>query len=130
MTLTEFDNGYWYATELREFAEAIGIPSATKLRKDELEEAIKVHLATGKIENPTKRNLSASGVKDVERGLRLDLPIVAYTNDKETKDFLEREAHKTRSRREKEIRRSISAQSLARRTTHQGGQAHLRRPGQ
>jgi hypothetical protein len=94
MTLTEFDNGYWYATELKEFAEAIGIPSATKLRKDELEEAIKVLLATGKIENPTKRSLSTSGVRDVERGLRLDLPIVAYTNDKETKDFLEREAQR------------------------------------
>ena len=50
MTLTKFDNGYWYATELKEFAEAIGIPSAAKLRKDELEKAIKLYLATGKIE--------------------------------------------------------------------------------
>src|SRR5438445_8538440 len=55
MTLTEFDNGYWYATELKEFAEAIGIPFPAKLRKDELEKAIKLYLATGKIENPTKR---------------------------------------------------------------------------
>ena len=94
MTLTEFDNGYWYATELKEFAEAIGIPSAAKLRKDELEEAIKLYLATGKIENPTRRSLSTSGVKDVELGLRLDLPVVLYTNDKETKDFLEREAQR------------------------------------
>ena len=94
MTLTEFDKGYWYATELKEFADAIGIPSATRLRKDEIERAIKVYLATGKIENPTRRSLSTSGVKDVARGLRLDLPIVAYTNDKETKDFLEREAQK------------------------------------
>jgi len=94
MTLTEFDNGYWYATELKEFAEAIGIPFATKLRKDELEKAIKHHLATGEIENPTKRSLSTSGPKDAKRGLRLDLPVVVYTNDKETKDFLEREAQK------------------------------------
>jgi len=94
MTLTQFDNGYWYATELKEFAEAIGIPSATKLRKDELEMAIKVYLATGKIENPTRRSLSTSGVRDVERGLRLDLPVVAYTNDRATKDFLEREAQR------------------------------------
>jgi len=92
MTLTEFDNGYWYATELKEFAEAIGIPSATRLRKDELEKAIKYHLATGKIENPTRRSLATSGAKDVTRGLRLDLPVVVYTNDKETKEFLEREA--------------------------------------
>jgi len=94
MTLTEFDNGYWYAIELKAFADAIGIPSAAKLRKDELEKAIKLFLATGKVRNPTKRRLSASGVKDVELGLRLDLPVVRYTNDKETKDFLEREGQR------------------------------------
>ena len=94
MTLSELDNGYWYAAELKEFAEAIGIPSAKKLRKDELEKAIKFHLATGKIESPARRNLSRSGTKDVERGLRLDLRVVLYTNDKETKEFLEREAQR------------------------------------
>lgn len=92
MTLTQFDHGYWYATELKDFAEQIGIPSASKLRKDELERAIKVFLQTGRIEKPSKRRLSPSGVRDVERGLRLDLPVVVYINDKETKDFLEREA--------------------------------------
>jgi SAP domain-containing new25 len=49
MTLVEFDNGYWYATELKDFAEAIGIPSAIKLRKDELEKSIKAYLTTGKM---------------------------------------------------------------------------------
>ena len=94
MTLTQFDNGYWYATELKEFAETIGIPSATRLRKDELEKAIKLFLETGKIKSPTRRSLSTSGAKDVERGLSLDLPVVVYTNDKETKTFLEREAQR------------------------------------
>jgi hypothetical protein len=94
MTLTQFDNGYWYAVELKEFAERLGIPSANKLRKDELEKAIKVFLQTGKVESPTKRSLSKTGVKDVERGLSLSLPVVIYTNDKETKSFLEREARK------------------------------------
>lgn len=94
MTLTQFDNGYWYATELKEFAERVGIPSASKLRKDELEKAIKHFLKTGKIEPPTKRNLSKSGIKDVDRGLSLNLPVAVYTNDKETKSFLEREALK------------------------------------
>ena len=92
MTLTQFDNGYWYATQLKEFAETIGIPSASALRKDELERAIKLFLETGRIKSPTKRSLSTSGVKDVDRGLSLDLPVVVYTNDKETKSFLEREA--------------------------------------
>ena len=94
MTLTQFDNGYWYATELKKFAETIRLPSAGKLRKDELERAIRLFLKTGEIKNPTKRNLSISGMRDVQRGLRLDLPVVVYTNDKETKDFLEREAQK------------------------------------
>ena len=92
MTLSQFDNGYWYASELKEFATSIGIPSANKLRKDELERSIKLFLQTGKIELPTKRSLSRTGVKDVERGLSLSLPVLAYTNDKETKQFLEREA--------------------------------------
>ena len=94
MTLTQFDNGYWYATEIREFAKVIGVPSANKLRKDELEQAIKLFLETGKIKSPTKRSLSTAGPKDIERGLSLDLPVVVYTNDKETKDFLEKEAQK------------------------------------
>ena len=94
MTLTQFDNGYWYATELKTFAETIGFPSAGKLRKDELERAIRLFLKTVEIKNPAKRNLSMSGIKDIQRGLRLDLPVVVYTNDKETKDFLQREAQK------------------------------------
>jgi hypothetical protein len=94
MTQAQFENGYWYATEIKEFAKTIGIPSASRLRKDELEKAIKVFLRTGKIESPTKRSLSTAGPKDVEQGLSLSLPVALYTNDKETKDFLEREAQK------------------------------------
>ncbi|HYR89453.1 MAG TPA: hypothetical protein VE422_35590 [Terriglobia bacterium] len=94
MTLSQFENGYWYATQLKDFGEAIGIPSASKLRKDELERAIGSFLVTGKAKNPTKKNLSTSGIKDVERGLSLELEVVRYTNDEETKSFLEREAQK------------------------------------
>jgi hypothetical protein len=94
ITPAQFDNGYWYATEIKEFAKTIGIPSASRLRKDELEKAIKDFLKTGKIESPTKRSLSASGAKDVAQGLSLSLPVAVYTNDKETKDFLDREAQK------------------------------------
>jgi hypothetical protein len=94
MTLAQFDNGYFFATELKEFAEAMGLPSAKKLRKDELEKAIRHFLATGTIESPTKRALSNSGVKDVDKGLRLELPVVRYTSNKATKDFIVREAKK------------------------------------
>jgi hypothetical protein len=94
MTLTEFEHGYWYALELKEFAKNIGIPFANKLRKDEIETSIKYFLKTGQIKSPTKRGLSISGPKDIELGLSLDLPVVVYTNDKETKAFLDREAQK------------------------------------
>ena len=94
MTLAQFENGYWYATEIKEFAMAIGIPSANSLRKDELEKAIKVFLETGRIESPTRRSLSRRGTRDVERGLSMRLPVVLYTNDQETKEFLEIEARK------------------------------------
>ena len=94
MTVEQFDNGYWYALEIKAFADDIGIPAASKLRKDELEELIKHFLRTGSIRNPTRKTLSRSGVRDVERGLSLKLPVVSYTNDRETKDFIVQEALK------------------------------------
>jgi hypothetical protein len=94
MTLEQFENGYWYATQIKEFADQIGIPSANKLRKDELENSIKFFLQTGKIKLPTKRTLSKSGPKDLEKGLSLHLPVVNYTSNKETKAFISSEAQK------------------------------------
>jgi hypothetical protein len=94
MTVTQFDHGYWYATELKHFAMEIGIRSTSALRKDELERAIRDFLRSGAIVQPTRMTPSASTTKDVERGLRLDLRVVRYTNDPETKQFLEREARK------------------------------------
>ena len=94
MTVEQFDNGYWYALEIKAFADDIGIPAASKLRKDELEELIKHFLRTGSIRNPTRKTLARSGVRDVERGLSLKLPVVSYSNDRETKDFIVQEALK------------------------------------
>src|SRR5437588_8465755 len=94
MTLTQFDNGYWYTTELKDFAKTIGIPFAKRLRKDELEDCIKLLLKTGKIESANKRRFTIPGPKDVDVGLSLDLPVAVYTNDKRTKDFLGEEAQK------------------------------------
>ena len=75
MTLRDFENGYWYLEQLKNFAERIGIPAAKKLRKDELEKAIVAFLRTGKAALPTKRSLCKTGVKDVERGLNPKLRI-------------------------------------------------------
>jgi hypothetical protein len=97
MTLTQFDHGYWYATELKQFAADLGIPSVAKLRKDELERAIKQFLRSGTIAQPKRRKPSVSASaheRDVDLGLRLDRRVVRYTNDAATKDFLERQAKK------------------------------------
>jgi hypothetical protein len=94
MSVTQFENGYWYAAELKDFAKTIRIPSANKLRKDELETAIKIFLTTGKSKNPVKRKLSKTGMADIERGLTLDLPVVNYISNKVTKAFLVGEALK------------------------------------
>src|SRR5689334_1530784 len=88
MTLREFENGYWYLDQLKEFAGRVGIPGAKRLRKDELEKAIVTFLRTGKAALPTKRSLQKTGMKDVERGLSMNLRIQNYTSNRETKDFI------------------------------------------
>jgi len=92
MTLRDFENGYWYLDQLKNFAERIGIPAAKKLRKDELEKAIVAFLRTGKAALPTERSLRKTGVKDVERGLNLKLRIENYTSNRVTKDFIVEQA--------------------------------------
>jgi SAP domain-containing new25 len=88
MTVRDFENGYWYLDQLKDFAERIGIPAAKKLRKDELEKAIVAFLRTGNAVLPTKRSLRKTGLKDVDRGLHLKLRIENYTSNRETKDFI------------------------------------------
>jgi hypothetical protein len=94
MTLAQFDNGYWYAVELKSFAKSIGIQFTNRLRKDELEHHIKLFLKTGKVDVTEKRVSPSLKTKDVALGLTLDLAVSTYTNDKETKTFLETEAQR------------------------------------
>ncbi len=94
MSLKDFDNGYWYATDIKAFAKEIGVSSVVKLRKDELEVIIRHYLMTGEIKSPARRKLRKDGVPDYQQGLRLDLPIVHYTSNSITKAFLFEEAKK------------------------------------
>src|ERR1700689_5637575 len=94
MTETEFDNGYWYADDLKKFGEKIGVPSARRLRKDELEQAVKHFLRTGDPKNFAGRALPKFGPRDVDLGLPLELPVIHYTSNRQTKDFIEQEAAK------------------------------------
>ena len=94
MTVRDFENGYWYLVQLKDFGQRIGIPAAKKLRKDELETAIVAFLRTGKAALPTKRSLRRTGIKDVARGLSVKLRIEHYTSNRETKDFIVERARK------------------------------------
>jgi hypothetical protein len=94
MTVREFENGYWYVDELKDFGCQIGIPGAMRLRKDELELAILAFLRTGTTKLPTKRALRKTGVKDLERGLSVNLRIEHYTSNRKTKDFIVEQARK------------------------------------
>jgi len=94
MTPREFENGYWYVDELRDFAYELGIPDAKKLRKDEIEQAIVAFLRTGTVALPTKRALHKTGTRDIERGLASDLRVEHYTSNRKTKDFIRMQARK------------------------------------
>src|SRR3954466_2777971 len=88
MAVRDFENGYWYLDQLKVFAERLGIPSAKKLRKDELEKAIVAFLRTGKTAVPTRRSLHRIGIKDLDRGLNLNRRIENYTSNRQTKQFI------------------------------------------
>ena len=90
MSVEEFDNGYWYATEVKAFAKSLGFRGFSSLRKDELEDLIRNFLHTGKLEDGPRRPRPATE-KDSELGITRGLRVVNYTNDRDTKDFLEEE---------------------------------------
>jgi hypothetical protein len=94
MSLQAFDNGYWYATDLIEFGKKIGLPAANRMRKNELESAIRSYLATGRLPKTTSSKPLKKGIKDLDKGLALDLPIANYTSNKVTKGFIRREAER------------------------------------
>lgn len=94
ITEKEFDNGYWYADEIRSFAKEIGITNSNKLRKDELEQLIKYYIRTGQVKKPERKNIVKNGKKDIETGLSASLPIINYTSNKQTKNFIKTEADK------------------------------------
>jgi hypothetical protein len=96
ITRAQFDNGYWYADEIKAFAKELGIANSSKLRKDELEKMVGEFIRTGKVSSSIRSNISRSGVKDYELGLKPGLRIVNYTSNKQTKQFLEKEALKIR----------------------------------
>jgi hypothetical protein len=92
ITEEAFDNAYWYADEIKAFAKDIGINNSSKLRKDELEQLIKHFLRTGQVKNAERKNIVKLGVKDLDKGLTVFLPIINYTSNNQTKSFIKAEA--------------------------------------
>ena len=91
MTVEQFDNGYWYATELKSFAKFLGINGFSRLRKDELEDMIRGFLRTGRLDSVRTRAVPTSRTRDSDLGITRRRRIVNYINDRATKDFLEQE---------------------------------------
>ena len=92
MSVKAFENGYWYATDLIEFGKTLGLPAAHRMRKNELESAITAYLTTGRLPKTISSKPLKKGIKDIDKGLKLDLPIANYTSNRVTKGFIRREA--------------------------------------
>lgn len=92
MSLRAFENGYWYQTDLVEFGRKLGLPAAHRMRKNELESAITAYLTTGRLPRTIASKPLKKGIKDIDKGLALDLPIANYTSNRLTKGFIRREA--------------------------------------
>ena len=69
-------------------------PSDCWHRKDELEETIRHFLRHREVKTFAKRGLTKAHAKDVDKGLSLGLPVVNYTSNRETKDFIVQQAKK------------------------------------
>ena len=55
---------------------------------------MKHFLHTGQAKSFVRRALTKVGARDFDLGLRLDLPVVHYTSNRQTKEFIEQEAAK------------------------------------
>ncbi|MDE2771912.1 MAG: SAP domain-containing protein [Bacteroidota bacterium] len=90
MSLEEFDNGYFYAADLKVFAREIGI-TVGNFRKFELEELIREFLRTGKV--PDYKPVMPRRAGGARDELKPDSVVTNYVGDRRTKDFLLKLVH-------------------------------------
>ena len=90
MTIQEFENKYWYMSELKALAKSLEIPFDLKIRKDQLEEMIIHFLETGTV---NKKNCyrSKSRNRDI---LNSHTYVENFSNKKETWEFIHSEMDK------------------------------------
>ena len=85
MSVEEFDDGYFYAAELKTYARRVGI-AVGRRRKLELEALIRDFLRTGIVPAPTPEPRRRSG--EARDRLAAGTVVRNYVDDRRTKDFL------------------------------------------
>jgi len=87
MTIKEFENKYWYMSELKSLAKSLKIPFDSKIRKDQLEQMIIQFLKTGTVSKKHKFR-STSRNRDI---LNNNSYVKNFSNKKETWEFIHSE---------------------------------------
>ena len=90
MTIKEFENTYWYMSELKALAKSLKIPVDSKIRKDQLEALIIQFLKTGTA-NKKNSYRSKSRNRDI---LNNSSYVENFSNKKETWEFIQSEMDK------------------------------------
>ena len=90
MTIKEFENKYWYMSELKALAKSLEIPFDSRTRKDQLEDMIIQFLETGTV-NKKNRYRSKSRNRDI---LNSHTYVENFSNKKETWEFINSEMDK------------------------------------
>ena len=90
MTIEEFENTYWYMSELKALAKSLKIPVDSKIRKDQLEALIIQFLKTGTA-NKKNSYRSKSRNRDI---LNNHTYVENFSNKKETWAFIHSEMDK------------------------------------
>ena len=87
MTTKEFENNYWYMSELKALAKSFKIPFNSKIRKDQLEKMIIQFLETGTV---SKKQVVRSKSPNIDI-LNNNSCVENFCNSKETWAFIHRE---------------------------------------
>ena len=90
MTIEEFENKYWYMSELKAFAKLLEIPFNSKIRKNQLEEMIIQFLENGTV---NKKNCCCSRNRNRDI-LNNHNYVENFSNRKETWEFIHSEMDK------------------------------------
>ena len=90
MTIKEFENKYWYMSELKALAKSLEIPFDSKTRKDQLEEMIIQFLETGTV---NKKNSCRIKNRNIDI-LNNHSYVKNFRNKKETWEFINSEMDK------------------------------------